>query len=122
MGVGKPGVEREHRNLDCKSQEKRQEHKSLRTQYAVKNKTGSLDIEKVHRREAELVYVSVVHVDDCNQHKPASKRRINEKFYCRIDPSRRSPDSYDEIHGNQYRLPEYEEKNHIQCCEGPDER
>ena len=66
--------------------------------------------------------MGVVHVDDRDQHEPAPERRVDEEFYRRVNSPGGPPDSYDEIHGNQYRFPEYEEKNHVQRDKGPDKR
>src|SRR3989449_581441 len=117
MGIGEPGVEREHRHLDREREEERAEQPEcdgpesadVRRQVRVRKRvhTGALAHE-VHECE------------DCHQHEQRAEEGVQEELDGRVDAALPAPHSDDEVHRNEHHLPHHVEQEKIEGHEHPD--
>ena len=116
VGVGQPGVQREHRHLDGEGQEEGEERPELQM-VRVDLPAQLLDVEGEPGRR---VVLDVVHDDDDgDQHEQAADQREQEELDGRVDASRPAPDTDDEVHRHQHGLPEHVEEEEVGGAEHP---
>ncbi len=105
MCICNPAVERDHRNLDCESNEQRQEDPGL-------------DLRRIpdlrEREDIERMAAHVVQGQKSNEQQKTSRQAEDDELDCRLSSQSPSPVSNHEIHGNHRDFPEDEEENSIQ--------
>jgi len=114
MGVGQPGMEREHRYLYGESQEDQQERQQLQADGNTQKRCCAADqvlreIDHTGRRAA----LAEIQHQDTNQHEDAAKERIQQELPGRIDAPRHAvfdgfvaPDADEQEHRGQLDFPE----------------
>ncbi|MCY1236804.1 hypothetical protein D9M72_494770 [compost metagenome] len=105
MGVRQPGMERDHRHLDreCDKEGKEQPGLNLERQvefHQSKDVEGSAALEIQH--------------DDADQEQEAARQGVKEELERRIDPAVATPDTDDQIHRDQHRLPADVEQKQVE--------
>jgi len=110
VGVGQPGVHREHRHLDGEGQRERREQPDLLVE-----------------REAQAQHVAVgeapgavvqalegpCHPQDGDQHQQAPRHGEQEELDRRVDPPLAAPDPDQQVHRDQHDLPEDVEEEEV---------
>ncbi len=116
MRVGKPGVQREQRHLDCKRQKERCKKQKLgpRRQQNHSRLQLRLNIRQIKRSG------QVVQPQNRHQHQHGAEHGVQNKFHRGINSSPVSPDSNQEIHRNQREFPEEEKEQQIERDENAD--
>ncbi len=116
VGVGQPGVEREHGHLDGEPEEKGPEDPLLHAQREMElHQFG--DIEGV---VAELLEVLEIESEDAEQHQDAAGQRVEEKLDGGVKLPRAAPHADDEVHRHQHQFPEHVEQEEVQRQEDAD--
>ena len=109
-GVRKPGVEREHRDLDREPDEEGEEHPELETR-----RVGGLhETEQVEGVFAGRPVVGEVERQDAEQHQDAAHQRVEEELDGRVELPRAAPDPDEEVHRDQHHFPEHVEQEEVE--------
>ena len=116
MGVGQPGVEREHRHLDGEAQEERPEDPLL----DAARKLQAHELGNLEGVKPELAEVLEVQRQDAEQQQDRTGQRVEEEFDGGIEFARAAPHPDDEVHRDQHQLPEDEEQKEIEGDEDAD--
>ena len=115
VGVRKPGVEREHRDLDGEPDEEGEEHPELETR-----RVGGLhQAEQVEGVLPGRPVVGEVERQDAEQHQDASHQRVEEELDGRVELPRAAPDPDQEVHRDQHHFPEHVEQEEVEGNEDP---
>jgi hypothetical protein len=114
VGVGQPGVEREHRDLHREGEGEGEEQVAGRVRG---------DLQRPARLEVvEGPAVVEVDVQDGEQHEDARREGVDEELHRRVQPVLRAPHADEEIHRHEDELPEHIEEHEVEGREGPDHR
>ena len=117
VGVGQPGVEREHGDLDGEGQAEGQEEPDLQVQRQRK----LVKLQKIEGVFAGLGPVLEVENQNGGQHEDAADHGVDEEFHGGVDaPLRVPPDPDQQVHGNQHHFPENVKKEKVKGDENPD--
>ena len=116
VGVGQPGVEREHRDLDREAQEEGQEHPELQVGRDLHAQPGGV-VEAAGRRELGQRLGAEVEREDAEQHHHRAHERVEEELDRGVEPPRAAPDPDQEVHRDQHHLPEHVEQEHVERAE-----
>ena len=100
--IGKPGVERDGRELDKKGREKAQQKENGRP--GVQGRSQKLEI--VEGIDSRLPPVDEIEPQDGGQHQQAGELGEDEKFHGGINASLVPPQGDEKIHGDEHELPE----------------
>ena len=121
MGVGQPGVEREHRHLDGEAEKQRQEDQVLRRQphedglgrhpHVVDELD---DVEGQLASAVVTVAVEEVQRQDAQQHEHGAEQGVEEELDRRIQLAPVPPDADQEVHRHQHDFPEDVEQEEVQ--------
>lgn len=104
MGVGQPGVHRPHRHLHREGEEEGDEDQDL---------FGEVQLQGMVSEDVEAARLKV-HVDQRDQHEDRAEEGIEEELDGGVDPVRSAPDTDDEKHRDQHRLPVDIEEHRVQ--------
>ena len=104
MGVGQPGVQRPHRDLDRKGSRKGQEQPEL----DIRRDAAHGD--QIGHREAALVDAQP---QDRQQHQDRACHGVQEELDRRIHTLRAAPDADQEIHRHEREFPEDVEQEQV---------
>ncbi len=96
VGVGQPGVEGEHRDLDGEADEEGPEDPLLGGQRQI----DFHQLADLKRVEAELVEVGEIEGQDAEQHEHAARQGVQEELDGGVEFSGTAPDADDEVHGD----------------------
>ena len=110
MGVGQPGVDRPHRQLDRERGEEGEERPGLQ-----RAREGMVQ----QRRDVGGAGLPV-HRHDGEQHQHRAEQRVEEELEAGIDPARTAPHADDQEHRDQAALEEDIEQHQVERAEGAD--
>ena len=118
VGVRKPGVEGEHRDLDREGERETREHPQL---------GGVRDLQREQRLEIggpvpRGLEVQVVQRDERDQHQQGADDGVDEELHRRVDATLPAPNADEEVHRDEHELPEHVEQEGVQRDEGADHR
>src|SRR5713101_3714819 len=122
VGVGQPGVEREERDLDGKSQEEGEEEVHLleRGQTDGAGLQHLLDGGEIEGAAWDRGRTEIVQPDDAHEHEDGAGHGVEHEFDGSVDAALVSPDADEEVHGNQHHFPEEEEEEEVEREEDAD--
>ena len=110
VGVGEPGVEREHRHLDGEGQREGAEQPELL-------RVRQVEPQQVRVGEAPDAAVQLLegpgHPQDGDQHQQAPRHREEEELDRRVDPPLAAPDADQQVHRDQHHFPEDVEQEEV---------
>ena len=104
VGIGQPGVDREHRHLDRESGEKGDEQQDLHRQ---RNRKA------VVIGEGEAAFGHGVQINERNQRQQRPEQRVEKELERGVDPVRTAPDADDDEHRDQRCLEEHVEQRRV---------
>ena len=110
VGIGQPGVEREHRHFDGEAEEEGPEDPLLQAE----RQAGLHQLGDFKSVAAELVVVLEVERQDAQQHQHRAGQRVKEELDGRVEFARAAPHADDEVHGHQHQFPEHIEQEEIE--------
>ena len=112
VGVGQPGVEREHRHLDGEGEGEGQEQQVLGAPRAAARSCARTGRSKVYVAGGGAVLE--VEGQDGDQHEERAGHRVEDELDRRVDAAGPAPDPDDEVHRDQHRLPEDVEEEEVE--------
>ena len=71
----------------------------------------------VQRHEVETVVVLEIEIQDSDKHQRAARHRVEDELDRCVYPTFAAPNSYQQVHRDEHRLPEYKEQEQIECTE-----
>src|SRR5262249_26933340 len=110
VGIRQPRMEGEHRNFDRKADKECEKYPVL----DVARQSQFHQRENVEGGLSSDLLVIKVKRQDAKQHQNGAEKRIQEKLDGRVKFSRPSPNSDQEVHGDEHHFPEDVEQNKIQ--------
>ncbi len=108
--VGQPGVQREHRDLDCERQREGQKQPALGG-YREPGSVGQ-DGRKVEGSAARSAG-SEVQIENRDQHQQRAGHRVDEELHGRVNPPFVAPHADQEVHRQEHRFPKEVEENQV---------
>src|SRR5581483_1225709 len=118
VGVGQPGMEREHGNFDRKCEEEREEQQDGEgravggiVENVWRGLIQSLNAEGIRAGQMVVVVVKEQHGQ---QHQHGPEQGVQEELDSRIEFARAAPDADEQIHRNQHGFPENEEEEEVE--------
>src|SRR5271157_455615 len=116
MRIRQPCVERKHGDLNGKSQEESEKHPEL----SLKRNRKVVELQKVESVNAADFPRRVIEGQNGNKHQQAAYDSVEDELDGRVELSRRiTPNTDQQVHGNQHDFPEYVEKEQIQRHKHP---
>ena len=109
VGVGEPGVHREHGHLDGESQEEGRERPGGHRA----REAHLLQSQDVEGERTAVLRVPPHHGQDGDQHEHRAHEGEQEELDGRVDPARSAPQSDYEVHGDELDLPEHVEQEEV---------
>ena len=107
-------MEREHGDLDGKRQGKGQKE----DKFHGEGELCPVEFEQVEGVLARLSVKLEVKIKNGNKHEQAAEEGIEEELDRGVDSARPSPDTDDEVHGDEHGFPENVEKEQVQGNKG----
>jgi hypothetical protein len=126
VGVGEPGVEREHRDLDREGEEEREERGQLegRREAArrVRREGAELrEVEGADPRTGVRGLVGEAGRQDRHEHEQRADEGVQDELDRRVDAVAAAPDPDDQVHRDEHDLPEDVEQEQVQREEHADQ-
>jgi hypothetical protein len=112
VGVGKPGVEGPHRDLDREGEGAGEEEPDLELGGDGTGGEGG-DAEAAHPRP-------LVQHEERHEHEHAARERVQEELHGGVDAPLVAPDPDEEVHRDEHGLPEDVEEEEVEGHEDPD--
>src|SRR5467141_3913467 len=112
--IRQPGVQREKRHLDRKSEEERQEEEHLGSWRELKAALRDRRVQQRLNRGQIKCARSVVEPDDADQHEDRAGHGEEHKLHRGIDAALVAPDADQQGHRNQHHFPEKEKEEKVQ--------
>ena len=109
MRVWQPGMEREHRHFDRKRQGECSEEPEL----LIDREPQLQQVRQVKAPTSSHFVVGPPHPQDSQKHQQATCHGKQEEFDRGIDTSLATPDTDQQVHGNQHDLPKHIEEKEI---------
>ena len=116
VGVGEPGVEREHRHLDREAQEEGEEDPELQVRGDPHLHPHRV-VEAARRLEARQLLRVEVEGEDAEQHHHRAGQGVEEELDGGVEAPRAAPDPDEEVHRDEHHLPEHVEEEHVEGAE-----
>ena len=108
--IRQPGMEREHRDLDGKSQEESKEQPDRRRTGDLRRRWYRLNDRSVNAGQRVVMEVQE---QDAQQHQHRAKQRVQEELDRGVQFARPAPDADQQIHRHQHGFPENEEQEEV---------
>ena len=117
VGVGQPGVERDHRQLDRERESEREEDPELEVSGETPARREQL---RQRERARALVAGREPDGDDGHEHEQRARKGEDHELERRVDATRAAPDADDEIHRHEHQLEHDVEEEEIERDEDAD--
>ena len=116
VGVGEPGVEREHRDLDREAEEEGEEDPDPRAPDGGR-RPELQQLDHVEGPRPQRLAGLEVEGDDAEQHQHRAEQGVEEELDRGVELPRPAPDADDEVHRHQHHFPEDVEEEEVERAE-----